>query len=379
MNKKRIIIIVAVAVCLIVFFVLQANSLSFSMRAAGLETDDVKLVEALDIDLDQEFKVLQTEKETGELVLVRMVKNKLGFWEVADLNSANSSERNNNYVSIAWVKDAGIKRFTHTETPVFEYEWHYVYCGYNAKEKIEFLPEQIPNNVTVNIQQAGEYYLIHVVTFADPDTNSSFPVWDILKENSSTTGISEDQDLADNVVDGNTLVQFLTINTLSEYEEHFASKKEISDFVTYDMIKEIGEFKTFTCRSNFVAGDYSAYHYVLIDSSGIEFMLNIKTVNREDEEKNRTILDIQPGGNMRKTDADETGYLYYKDIWYRYSKGKLASVTWYKNNLRFQLTAVSDTFANHPEDAAETFVGKLLSAETAQATIASLPIFEAVE
>ena len=90
-------------------------------------------------------------------------------------------------------------------------------------------------------------------------------------------------------------------------------------------------------------------------------------------------LDIQPGGNMRKSDTDETGYLCYKDIWYRYSKGKLASVTWYNNNLRFQLTAVSDTFANHPEAATETFVGKLLSAETAQATVASLPIFEAAE
>lgn len=58
-----------------------------------------------------------------------------------------------------------------------------IYSGNNALKLIEFTPGQIPDNVTVNIQQAGESYWIHLITFAEPDVLNSIDMKSILQDN----------------------------------------------------------------------------------------------------------------------------------------------------------------------------------------------------
>ena len=65
------------------------------------------------------------------------------------------------------MQDVGVKRFVNTEEVDFVQEWHFAYCGNNAVAKIDLQTGQIPENVTVNIQQAGNTYWIHAISFAD--------------------------------------------------------------------------------------------------------------------------------------------------------------------------------------------------------------------
>ncbi|MCX7884855.1 MAG: hypothetical protein N2448_07495 [Caloramator sp.] len=81
------------------------------------------------------------------------------------------------------MRNAGAKRFTHTENAIFENEWYYAYYGTNAAKLIELLPGQIPDNVTVNIRQAGQKFWIHLISFSEPDVISNINIEALLKKN----------------------------------------------------------------------------------------------------------------------------------------------------------------------------------------------------
>ena len=184
MLTKRI-VTAAVATFLILltlFFILQANSLTIALKQADLNTGTVTYIEELDSDNGTLYKVLKTTSDTGALALVRMYRSNLGFWKVEDIELSNS-EKGYDFVSLAWMKHASIRRFSFQDTPDFEREWHYVYCGNNAIKEIEPLAEFLPRNVTVNVQQAGESYLIHIITYANPDETGTIDMYTILKQN----------------------------------------------------------------------------------------------------------------------------------------------------------------------------------------------------
>lgn len=68
---------------------------------------------------------------------------------------------------------------------IFQKEWHNAYYGTNATKLIEFLPGQIPENVAVNIHQAGQQFWIHLVTYGEPEVLSKINIEKLLKENKS--------------------------------------------------------------------------------------------------------------------------------------------------------------------------------------------------
>lgn len=183
--KRKVLWIGSIVVVLMaaVFLIWRANSLRLALSGAGLCADAITEIVELDADSNGEvFQILKTTSETGEIALVRVVKNTLGFWRVETINTIRREEQMD-YVSIAWVKGAGARRFTHLENAEFENEWHYVYCGEDAVKKIEFAAGELPHNVTVNIQQAGEFYLIHMITFADPEELGGFNIRTLLEKN----------------------------------------------------------------------------------------------------------------------------------------------------------------------------------------------------
>ena len=181
--KKTVFLWVCVMVVVLaaIFLLVRGNSLSLALRQVELDPGSLHVIHRGWDANGQEYQVLQTANSTGSLALVRCSRNVPGFWRVEDCNPVKDGERN--YAQIGWMESGGVKRFIHTESPVFETEWHFAYSGNNALKLIELAPEQIPDNVTVNIQQAGALYWIYVISFAEPDVLNQFDVIGILREN----------------------------------------------------------------------------------------------------------------------------------------------------------------------------------------------------
>lgn len=165
-KAKTIAICVGILVILLATSIIVWSSCSFSIAVycADLDTEAISYIEQRSIDGNgDEFSVFRTRTNEGNLALVYALRDKFGFWHIDRIKSADATQK---YTSIAWVEGAGIRRFSHLEKPSFEKEWHFVYCGDDAVKAIEIFPEQLPNNSAVNIQQSGEFYVIHLVIFS---------------------------------------------------------------------------------------------------------------------------------------------------------------------------------------------------------------------
>ena len=185
--KPRALIILCILILsglLIIFFVLQANSLSISLSNSNINSNNIREIAQLDVLLKggNAFKVIQSTTKEGELALVQLEKNWLGFWEVTKINTPKT-DAGQTYTSTVWVKSAGTQRYTSTDIPEFAYEWHHVYCGNDALKWICFPEDTLPENMTVNIQQIGEFYIIHTISFADPADLGDFSIPTYLKGN----------------------------------------------------------------------------------------------------------------------------------------------------------------------------------------------------
>ncbi|WP_139906133.1 hypothetical protein [Clostridium thermarum] len=179
--NKRELAIAAILFIAIIALIIRANSFSIALRMAGLNSNYVRIIEHDFGTNDEEFKVIETSSKDSKITLSIVTKNRLGFWKVSSFRGDDTVDPH--FTSIAWIKGGGSKRFSSTEDSVFENEWHYAYCGDNAIKEIKFLPGQIPENVTVNIQQGGSKFWIHVISFADPGVLNRFDVKAILEEN----------------------------------------------------------------------------------------------------------------------------------------------------------------------------------------------------
>jgi len=179
--KKTYIILLVLIFAVMCFFVLQTHSFSLGLVRVGLNPGDVETIEHSYDSVMKEFKVIKSSSKQHEIVLALVTKNSMGFWNVKKTSKATPARPN--LVEIASMRNAGAKRFTHTENAIFENEWHYAYYGTNADKLIEFLPRQIPDNVTVNIRQAGQKFWIHLISFSEPDVISNINIEALLKEN----------------------------------------------------------------------------------------------------------------------------------------------------------------------------------------------------
>jgi hypothetical protein len=151
--------------------------------AVGLRADDLHEVEEPTRRADDRvFCVVQTATTDEEPALALLVRNKIGFWTVENTCIANS-DAPDQWVSMAWVLDAGGWRFDSADEGRNHWEWHCAYYGVNAVALVELLPGQIPENVTVNIQQQGNRYWIHVISFEESGENASFDIISLLEEN----------------------------------------------------------------------------------------------------------------------------------------------------------------------------------------------------
>lgn len=184
MAKRKIVIGIGVVIALVVASAIlwRCNSLSVAMQFADLEPKSITCIEQLSVDSNGDpFSVFQCRTKAGELALVHATKDGLGFWHIQRIKTTTASER---CTSIAWVEGAGIRRFSPSDDPVFENEWHFVYCGDDAVQELKFLPGQLPDNSTVNIRQSGAFYIIHLILFSSESMDTeTLELRNVLVEN----------------------------------------------------------------------------------------------------------------------------------------------------------------------------------------------------
>ena len=181
--SRLLIILVILNFSFVCFALLYSNSLALALLAVGLRADDLHEVEEPTRRADDRvFCVVQTATTDEEPALALLVRNKIGFWTVENTRIANS-DAPDQWVSMAWVLDAGGWQFDSADGGKNHWEWHFAYYGVNAVALVELLPGQIPENVTVNIQQQGNRYWIHVISFEESGENASFDIISLLEEN----------------------------------------------------------------------------------------------------------------------------------------------------------------------------------------------------
>lgn len=182
--------ILVLFVLLIVLAVCWIHSFSLALNFAGLDSADVYEINALVDPEGMIHKFIQTTTKEGDFVLARVKRNTLGFWSVEEINTNKPFEEYSEtpVISMVWAKRAGARRFN-TQNAKLEIEYHVFYFGTDAIKFITIDQEQLPENTTINIHQAGERYWLHAISFPDEDGDVDligsieYPIHEILENN----------------------------------------------------------------------------------------------------------------------------------------------------------------------------------------------------
>ena len=184
LKKKFIFLLSSVVLLIACFFIVRRLSFTISLYRSGFITSDYKEIEHSYDDMHGEFKVIQTETKSGKLAIVLLEKDKFGFWNVA--YSFNAPDSQTNLASFFYFRKPIMNSFISPQDYDLRLEWNHILYGTNAINLVEFKPGQIPEKVTVNIQQAGNKYWIRFITYSGTDTFNPFDtekIQKLLKEN----------------------------------------------------------------------------------------------------------------------------------------------------------------------------------------------------
>lgn len=179
MRKLRNIGFIVIALIILGFILYWGFSFQIALVQSGYRIGDIEVLEHSFDTKDNEFKVIKTSSDKEKISLVIIKKNRIGIWSISQTRKDN----NKGIVSIAWFGDGGAKRYSESENPIFYDESHFIYYGTNATKLIEFLPEQIPEDVTVSVNQAGNVYCVHLVSRGKSDIIGNIDVEALLKKN----------------------------------------------------------------------------------------------------------------------------------------------------------------------------------------------------
>lgn len=180
--KKRyisflIILIVLITSSIIMF--IHKNSFYNVLKKAGYANYEANILESGFNDNGNEFNIVILNR-FSTVALVYMEKDKRGKWEVSYTGGKSSID--NKFLTIGWMNEAGFKYYKQSDEPIFETEWHVIYYGENAIRSIEIPLSELPPGVAVNVQQSGNTYLIHTVSYIDPEILNQIDMKMILEE-----------------------------------------------------------------------------------------------------------------------------------------------------------------------------------------------------
>lgn len=161
----------------------------------------------------------------------------------------------------------------------------------------------------------------------------------------------------------------LTLDTYDEYLDFIGSAELPAEFVEYEDISYLGEFQSFICLSEARINDYSSCMYTLFDESQSEFVLYVDIGSQEAFPSESTVTAVN-GSNMRSlVNSTDSGSFVVSGMEYKYLGGKLHTISWFKDNVRYTLF---DSLGDYPENTTTTAVAKLLDLETAASCLDAL-------
>lgn len=193
-----------------------------------------------------------------------------------------------------------------------------------------------------------------------PEESNNF----LPEESSDKANETDESDIGE----GYGEVETPTFSMYEEYLEFIGNAKNLpDDFITYDMLKDLGTFKSFILSSS----SFNYYIYNFIDENGVTIAATINPLKNESE----TYPIVVPDNinNLRKASYIGVSSRYsHNNVTYGYYfNGKLATIRWAMGTTLVILSTygASNTFADYPLDGETTFVSQLLSTQTATAAI----------
>ncbi|WP_028562449.1 hypothetical protein [Paenibacillus pinihumi] len=164
---------------ILVFLILRANSLNLALKSGGYSVSYTTFERGFNAN-DRAYTVIGTTKNE-EIKLIYLEKNSLGFWKMwYDSPSIHSK-----FASTNWTNIAGFRKFDFQDNPQFTFEFHWLYYGINAVKRIELPLEKLPPGTAVNIQQSGDTYSIHLLSYEQPEKWKNIDIYQLLLESGS--------------------------------------------------------------------------------------------------------------------------------------------------------------------------------------------------
>jgi len=158
---------------------------------------------------------------------------------------------------------------------------------------------------------------------------------------------------------------FLTLVSLEEYKEKVINSPYLpSDFVFYEKISWMGEFKSLVFTSDTQGKkDYSEYFYTLIDPTGRDFYFHVKRrVSNLSDPVDGSLISYDSMGSLSEK---YSGFYEFKELTYKYTLGNLAAISWNHDGIDYHLSGAEfTTFSDYP-DIRSTLIGRLLNITTA--------------
>ena len=157
-----------------------------------------------------------------------------------------------------------------------------------------------------------------------------------------------------------------SFSTKAEYEEYIGSQKGVNeDFIRYETISICGDFNGFSD-----SGKYSTtkgYTYYLKDRNSFSFGLDIvygTTIGLD-----MGVLEFDDNPADLRFHKNDSGFYYVGDIRYAYYEGKLYNIRWSVGEKTALIQAAGGQLHTYPLGG-NTFMSRLLNAETAEAAVA---------
>ena len=186
--KRRKTAIVVISTILLFTCLLYFNSFNFALSTAGIDHVNYYEIDPSGIDLmGNEYKViLSTSAADPETLAVAVVtKNSLGLWQVTGCSTTNP--HNPDTVVYHWMGYRGTLQPTEEALKdglmSDQLEYHVVLCGKNPKKQVGLRKDQIPYNVTFNVQRNGDLYWVHAMTYGESTNLDTFDIRALLEGN----------------------------------------------------------------------------------------------------------------------------------------------------------------------------------------------------
>ncbi len=150
----------------------------------------------------------------------------------------------------------------------------------------------------------------------------------------------------------------------TEYQDYLEEFELPSNFTTYEMIRPLGSFKSFTCS---IYGDFNYYSYSVTDEAGYDIGFSIRN-DLNNPSSSNTITNVDPD-DMRFLNSNEQGTFYGPSgLEYNYIQGELYDISFLQGNLRysiyFDMYGETHCLANYPINNS-SLVSQLLNTQTA--------------